>query len=157
MASGTPDYHTPVDLALQSLAEVTARNTYGAAQKSAFSQAAIPAGTTVTLITITGTGYIYGGDYVAAPSPNIDNSEGFFTMIIDGVTITFPFWKDIILFNYTAPAPFMLSVTSIDGPNDEITGYLPGSLTFESSFVLKYTADASGIEGATGNLIYATT
>ncbi len=138
MASGLPDFFRSVDVAKQSLAELTNRPKFGGGILSA-GQMTVTVGVLNNLVQIIGKGMVYGGsiwlDYTSTQS----NSEVW--LGIDGVNIeglSFVRLKD---YSVVRPGSAVITLNKFDSDNYVYSVGISYGLTFESRLDLKYNEE----------------
>lgn len=135
MTFGLPDFYRSVDVAKQSLVQITSRPKFGGAiLTSGFS--IVTDGVLNSLVQINGKGMVYGGsiwlDYTASQS----NSEVW--LGIDGVNIqglSFVRLKD---YRVAEPGSAVITLNVFDGDNFIYSAGISYGLTFETRLDLKY-------------------
>lgn len=132
MAKGAPDYFNVVDIALQDLARVVNRPTYGGAKVSIF-QGTATANADTLLFSISGTGMLYGGCiYITCTATQ---KSGIWYNVCDGnpqcpVTLNILNEARMVMPHGTSPI-----LTRFDEVNFVYGCIIPYGITFESSFV----------------------
>jgi len=135
MASGLPDYNSAINLALQTLSEITNRPKYGAAQRVVGSVAAT-ASTQISLAQVSGKGQIYGG---------FISSLGTATQVLDYVDIeidgvVFAGWtlNAIFYWNLMTQSAYPFHILRYDDKDFTYSVGVQPFLTFETSFEIFY-------------------
>lgn len=159
MAAGLPDFTTPIDVAQQSLQEVTIRNKYGAPVESDSDNEGgvqYPAGLTAALLSISGQGILYGGVMrVSFASGAPSTATSTISLFIDGNELES--WQISRMVSWNANQigahPALLYYNSSGGTIDFT---LPRNITFESSLALKINVGASETVWVKATIITAT-
>lgn len=142
MASGLPDFTRPIDVAAQSLQEVTIRNRFGAPELSEFNNEAtapIPVTTSYDLIEVEGQGVLYGG--VIRLTWNVGNpdaSQSYFYLEVDGELITSQPIQRMKDWN-AQPLGAIVGLLRYDQANGIVDLAIPKDVTFEESLILGVT------------------
>ena len=130
-----PDYYRSVDVAKQSLAEITNRPKFGGAVLSAGSLQ-VWDGVLTSLVQINGRGMVYGGSiWLDAPETQSDSEVW---LGIDGVNIEGLSFERLKLYSITDPRKAVISLNLWDGINWIYSVGISYGLTFESRLDLKY-------------------
>jgi hypothetical protein len=167
MAHGSPDWHklSDVDILAQSvgdihiniagqdIAQIINRPTYGEGEKSSFSTS-VAAMDDSDLVTITGTGIIYGG-YLYNYDYNI-HSNDIVTVTIDGNQIFSDSYYNMNTNNLTHMYGAPVYLTLYDTENYKNGLSLSPGFTFESNFVLNYNNPYGNSTFVKGMIYYAT-
>lgn len=140
MASGLPDFTSPIDVAQQSLQEVTIRSKYGTPSVLSFdalSGLPIPPGSTHDIFSSSGQGALYGGIVYLKFNPVGPASSGVTVIIeIDGEDMESLQVQYMSGWN-SAQIGGLPSVLRYDSGTGIVVLSLPLSHTFETSFKLK--------------------
>jgi len=190
MASGLPDFRSPVDIAAstilaatveiigqsqnlavniaeqignlatditaQTLAALNTDYRYGTAGDSEGSQAINTS--PLTLVSLSGKGIVFGGGWIidrdeANVAPGLANTLKY---QIDGVDHNFFPLDQAALCNWSEAKGYQPSVTLLSAIEHKAAGYLPGPITFESSFkIIVKSTDTSGDDEIEARIFYA--
>jgi hypothetical protein len=153
MASGFEDWQVPVNISGQDLDEIINRPKYGAAQLSDYS-GSISNNTIVTIISISAKGMIYGG-FVHADSSSEAN-QGLIDVVIDGQEVFHLDFEDVLLVRSVENQAHICYLSKYDNVNFIYTLNFSYGITFESSFVVKFTRHAGVDTELFSDVIFAT-
>lgn len=156
---GLPDFHSPIDIALQSLNAAnidiiaqtlsTIKNDYrfGTATEAVASES--DPGLPLTLVSLTGKGLILSGTwaYTGQTFKGINTSQMFFTYELDGDDHVFQTLENMSIKNLSNIAIYHPSLERLDEETPIMAGFLPGPITFESSFKLIIDDAGAALDG----------
>lgn len=152
MAKGTEDWVRRIDISIQSTAEVDNRIKNGAADVLTFAGLA-DASTTKTLGTVTGKGMVYGG-FIASQGVDIQHDD-YLSLVIDGTTIYIPTFEQSVAWNQIRPNGPVLYLTIFDEVLFRYAMMVGPGVTFETSFVIRYTEAHGRTPAVSVGLMYA--
>ncbi|MBA7494513.1 hypothetical protein ES702_05089 [subsurface metagenome] len=174
MASGLPDYkrgvdifsqtladlvvavdsipRVDVDILAQSIAELTTRPKYGAAQLLA-GEATMTGMGEASIGSVSGKGMIYGGLlYLSYTSTQIGSIP---VLRVEGVSITDLNISDLNQFGVYMEHAYPFYMRTYDNVNFLYCMGISGGITFETGFEILYTAAAGGLPAVYCKVIYA--
>jgi len=134
MAKGAPDWwsRSDIDIEVQTLAELIQRPKYGGAQFGTGYMEVSPL-SYYCILTVTGTGMIYGG-WAWCGDSSASQKDSFFNLYIDEVNMYTSDFKRFNKFNLTDPLVCILPILLFDDVNYEyVVGFSRG-ITFEEKF-----------------------
>ena len=140
MATGTPDYFR------------TVRETYGAAKNESGDEAAI-ANSTKTLVNISGKGIIYGGQ-VGIYSDGLQLTD-VCEIWIDGQKITYLTMNQLRYYNVTKENQQAAYLIVFDNQYKVYAVGISKGITYEETFVVKYTEASGRTPNLKWSVIYA--
>lgn len=136
MAKGAPDYYSTVNIRLQELARLLVRPVYGSALTDTYIDF-IAADSTVTLFELTGSGQIYGVSINSA-SPDESLASNKVDIWVDGER---QFMESLLWLN-AGPSQLDRGLFPVCTQYDDVdffyTVVIPGEVTFEESFKIRY-------------------
>ncbi len=135
MAKGTADWQNAISILAQQASELNTRWKFGAAFKAEGEGTISPLATT-TLITITGTGMLYGGFLHISGSASL--KDGIPRLAIDGQIISAESWIDINDRNLNVENSLPIYLRKYDNTNFKYTAAFSQGITFESSAQFQY-------------------
>lgn len=169
MASGAPDWHkisdvdiqaqsigdVNINVAGQSISEIINRPTYGEGEE-AIATEIVSAGTTESIITISGTGVLYGGWVTISDTNNHFNDKP--KIYIDGNYFAGVSFNSLFNNGFIKNSKYLFNLTrkEFDSPHYRAVACIGSGVTFETSLQLQYqNSEATDIDvGAI--LTYAT-
>lgn len=136
MVSGLPDFHTPVDIAVQELSEMITRIKKGAPLVSTDLRT-VDAGTSELVMTITGQGVIYALNfYVVADGPGTPLGVDFLIQIDGGAEFTISS-SDLKIRQKFSPGMSPAFYTKLDEVDFTFNVLSLQEFTFESTVSIK--------------------
>jgi len=135
--SDLPDFtnYSQVDLVQQTIAFLTNRPMYGAAQHVE-GDVLIGINTIKTLFTVTGKGIIYGGIIYAENVAKIENDA--IGIYVDSVNTIYTQWKKLHKFNLVNYNDFGVWLNTYDTENGNWSLSIMNGITFEENFYIRY-------------------
>jgi len=152
MPTGFPDWQVPINISAQELEEIINRPKYGSAQIAAGSKQLTPFGT-ATLVSIAGTGMIYGGYIYCSGASSQRNDIPFIE--IDGVALSIVDLTNLQKRGTDEKYTDLLYLKKFDDIIFDYTVSLVYGITFETSVTLKWGELAGATPTAFGRLYYA--
>jgi len=141
------------NLSVQDLIPLTVRSIYGAGERETYDAAVLSLDTT-ELINIAGKGVVYGGSiYLDAGAAQ---GNDIVELWIDGVQVTFMSFNLLMDHEIYSSVAGFLYLTIWDGTLFKYCVCLCTGITFESSFIIKYTETHGNTPTVKSELYYAT-
>lgn len=141
-----------INIAAQNLSEIINRPKYGAAQ-AANATFVATANATITVVSVSGKGIIYGGMLGSIGTPG---THGNIPIIrVDGVELTTASFWAANFYRMYKEHNYPLYLTRYDATDYDFSVGVSGGLTFESSFAMLYTENNGTTPSVTTRVIYA--
>lgn len=142
-----------IDIVAQALSEVINRPTYGGANVSIYNDFA-PALSATDIISVLGTGMVYGGYfYIADANDHLNDGLG---VVIDGTELFAISPNSLLLWGVKSGMNFPLQLAMYRPDLYQYIVLVKGGLTFESSFKLRYHNILGDSAGVLAQAYYAT-
>ena len=152
MSSGLPDFHRGVDVALQSLSEMTNRPKYGAAEAED-SSVTVSGLVETSLVSVTGKGIIYGGTIGVLGT--IGSHGNIPILSIDGNALSVASFSTLNVYKMYAERCYPFYLMRYDEVDyDFAVGIMPG-FTFEASFEVLYDENNNTTPTVSTRVLYA--
>lgn len=152
MSHGTQDWHSAIDVVLQSLDEIIQRPKFGIVAPAVYA-AAVTASSRTTLVNISGIGNIYWGSIGVTASA--DQSADYFIFTIDGEAITSATFRRAVDYGTSSPRLPGVFTDCLDNVNFYYSAALGSSITFETSVQIEYVETQGNTPVVTSRLVYA--
>lgn len=152
MPTGFKDWDIPVNINSQSLAETTNRPKYGGSVGAVLTKN-VPAGQTMTLVTLSGKGMIYGG-WIRGINA-VEMPEAMLQLYLDGALIQYNSWEGLNLAQIDKAHMAIMYLTLYDNATYKYCVGISYGYTFEQSLKIEFVNDSAGAAGITGRCFYA--
>jgi len=152
--SDLPDFtnYSQVDLVQQTIAFLTNRPMYGAAQHVA-GEKIINANSEPILFSINGKGVIYGGILYAVSQPKV-NDDAIWLYIDDILTLEVT-WYNLLKLNLTSYKNYGIWLNNFDEKNGNWCLSFMNGITFEENLYVKYIETEGNNVTICYNIVYA--